>query len=174
MILRLGDGWQALTAGRSDELELAGVGDDQNVLSLVRLDNIYTREFVPDGQRDPPGSTVAVPADLLAYLAGNPRLAVTDRRTEQLNGRTLESAEVNVSSGYKHPVCERQSTEGLCVVLFQIEGGRFLIASGNRNRVFILRTAGSTVVAVVEARPENYDPFLVRARAVLATLGFPT
>lgn len=173
MTFRLGDGWQALTAGRSDELELAGVGDDQHVLSLVRLDNVYTREFVPEGQRDPPGSTVTVPSDVLAYLAGNPRLAVTDRRTELLNGRAVESAEVNVSSGYPHPVCQRQSTEGLCVVLFQIEGGRFLIASGNRNRVFVLRTAGSTVVAVVESRPENYDSFLARARGVLATLGFP-
>lgn len=174
MVLQLGDGWQALTAGRTDELELAGVGDDQQVLSLVRLDNVYTKEFVPpDGLRDPPGSTVTVPADVLAYLAENPRLSVTDHRTELLNGRMVVSAEVNVSSGYKNRVCERQSTEGLCVVLFQIEGGRFLIASGNRNRVFVLRTAGSTVVAIVEARPENYDPFLARARGVLATLSFP-
>lgn len=174
MTFRLGEGWQALTAGRTDELELAGVGDDQQVLSLVRLDNVYTREYVPpDGQRDPPGSTVTVPADVLAYLAENQRLAVTDRRTELLNGRTVVSAEVDVSSGYKNPVCQRQSAEGLCVILFQTVGGRFLIASGNRNRVFVLRTAGSTVVAVVEARPENYDSFLARARGVLATLGFP-
>ena len=170
LTFKLGEGWSQLTAGRGDEVELARDVDGQTVLSFIRMDRVYAPDYVPEGARDPAGATIAVPTDVIQHFAGHPRLTVTDRRSESINGRTVVSAEIAVTSGYRHATCERQSLEGLCVHILPIEGARFLLASGNRNRVFVFRGGDTTVVAIVEARPDAYDQFLATVRAVLATL----
>lgn len=95
-------------------------------------------------------------------------LSVSDRRSHTMNGRTVESFEIAVTSGVRGEFCTIA-----CVVLLPLENAEFLLISNNRNRMYVLRTGERTQVAVIEAPPDVYDSFATRVESVLDTLTFP-
>lgn len=167
LAFRLGEGWSVESALSANFVELVR---DGALFSFIRVDAVYdrARRLTTDAQLRVPGARVDTPVDLFQYLSGHPMLSVSDRRSHTMNGRTVESFEIAVTSGVRGEFCTIA-----CVVLLPLENAEFLLISNNRNRMYVLRTGERTQVAVIEAPPDVYDSFATRVESVLDTLTFP-
>jgi hypothetical protein len=170
------DGWSLASAVKPNHLELTRADTSDAVVTLQMIDEVIDPAAAPGSGDDVNPLARPLPADLVAWLVGHPRLQVSTTGPSSVGG-TGAYVDFTVAHGYGYAnrdtgnPCARWS----CVMLFRTldrPDPSLMGAVGGQLLRYYLVPQGNRYLAIAVAAPAtDYPRFSAEAQKVLATLG---